>query len=264
MKSLTPEEAITLGGTLAGMSDTALGLDAFLHSGFSIRQSGNYMIINGSRLGRANVPGAQSILGTRYRIGSNAFNSSALSLYMTPEQLAMSSSTQIASRYVSNLGKATQLQFGITGGTVSQQLRSGAANLGKSAFGFSGKSFLDKFGTGLGYAGAAYGGFSSWQENIVEGETKNSDVASDVTVEVGAGLANMAVATGCAKLGAAVGTAIPIPVVGTAVSAVVGFGLGWLGCWAFNEFVATDEAKEWVSEVIEEGIDGAFGEEDME
>lgn len=91
---------------------------------------------------------------------------------------------------------------------------------------------------------------------------KQSDFASDA--EVGARLANMAVATGCAKLGAAVGTAIPIPVVGTAVSAVVGFGLGWLGCWAFNEFVATDEAKEWVSEVIEEGIDGAFGEEDME
>ncbi len=202
----------------------------------TIVQKGNHFIIKGGVCGfleDSEISDLEKIKGTKYRIGSDAFNESGLK-YFVPTKDIFSKGAQ---KFLSNikepeLWKSSFKEFKTFKGGIQK------------IYGFEKNDTfthgLNNFGKVLGYASIALDTGAGLKEDI-DNKATASHTIGDATANVAKGLGAMAVATGCAQVGAAIGTAIPIPGVGTAVGALVGFGLGWLGSQVYD--YAIDGAK---------------------
>ncbi len=191
------------------LKSTAHILDAFKHGALQVVEKDGYYIIKGVKELRSKDELLKNIKGTRYKIGSDAFNQSGLK-WLAP---AGSSPKILGAKFLSNIRD-------------KGLWKNSFEDFGGQAYKFKKNDLIGNAGKALAYAGIALNTGTNIYENYKSGAS-GAKIAADATTDVARGLAGMAVATGCAKIGAAIGTAIPIPVVGTVVGAAAGFVIGW-------------------------------------
>ena len=239
--------APSAGETLSELTKALLVVKSAYISGADIYRRGDYVIIKGLPALRSGIPQLAKAKGTRYKLLSDGYFSAELDYWIPKGERSL---LKTLSKSGKNLGQSFNNQFaGGIKGFVDDTFRFSASDTG-----ITGK--VGNVGTAMGYVGVAINVATGFHDNYKSGEKEITKYAADATVDVIAGLGEMAAATACAKVGAAIGTAIPIPVVGTAVGAVAGFAVGYLASKALNSELANsvkDSAKEGTKKIYDYG-----------
>ncbi len=246
----TSQQVHSVLGTLQTGADHLMSIapisNAFKHGAMKVVEKNGYYIIKGIKSLRNKDANLKSIKGTRYKIGSQAFNESGLK-WLVPSG---SSPRIVGAKFLSNIKDP---------GLWKKNFE----NFGGEAFKFNKGDIIGNAGKALAYAGIALETGTNIYENYKSGAS-GAKIAADATTDIAKGLAGMAVATGCAKIGAAIGTAIPIPVVGTVVGAAAGFVIGWgVTKAAENVKIGGKSIAGWVDEgwnQVSSGLESAYSE----